>query len=290
LAVGSRTTDNEALGTRQKQQIVLTDYHTHTFRCGHATGTMREYIEAAIARGIGEIGLTDHLWLYFEEVSRRNPEYAMAEDSYAAHYAEMVALRDEYRGRINVRVSVEADYIQGRESDLLAILGRFEFDYVLGSVHFMDGWLLDHPDFADRYRQERVAEIYRRYYARLGKAVELGCFDLLAHFDLPKKFGFLPEEDLSAIVGKTLDAVAAKKLAIEISSAGLRKPIGEIYPARAILREMRSRDIPIAFSSDAHAPQEVGADYEKLLELARSEGYDQLVVFERRQRRAAALG
>jgi histidinol-phosphatase (PHP family) len=269
---------------------MLTDYHTHTYRCGHAVGTMREYIEAAIARGIDEIGLTDHLWLYFEELSKRNPEYAMPEEDYPGHYAEMLALRDEFRGRIEVRVSVEADYIEGREKELLAILGRFDFDYVLGSVHFMDGWLMDHADFAHRFREERVAEIYRRYYDRLRKAIRLGCFDLLAHFDLPKKFGFLPEEDLSAVVAETLDAVAENNVAIEISSAGLRKPIGEIYPARAILREMRRRDIPVSFSSDAHAPEEIGAGYDRLIEMARSEGYDRLAVFEARHRRSGPLG
>ncbi|GAC1432231.1 MAG: histidinol-phosphatase [Thermoanaerobaculia bacterium] len=269
---------------------MITDYHTHTYRCGHAAGTLREYIDAAVARGIDEIGLTDHLWLYFEPPAKRNPTYAMSEEEYPRHYEEMVMLREEYRDRIRVRVSVEADYIEGRENDLLSILGRFEFDYILGSVHFMDGWVIDAPEYADRYRHERVAEIYRRYYRRLQQAIGLGCFDLLAHFDLPKKFGFLPEEDISALVGETLDVAAAAGVAIEISSAGLRKPIGEIYPARAILRQMHKRDIPIALSSDAHAPGEVGADYNKLIELATSEGYARLASFERRVRSFAPIG
>ncbi len=269
---------------------MLTDYHTHSFRCGHAVGSMREYIEVAITRGIDEIGLTDHLWLYFEQPEHRNPAWAMAEAEYARHYEEMVALRDEYEGRIAVRVSVEADYIEGREEELLSILGRFEFDYVLGSVHFMDGWLIDAPENAGRYREERVAEIYRRYYARLRKAMALGCFDLIAHFDLPKKFGFLPEEDLTAVVAEALDDAARQSVAIEISSAGLRKPIGEIYPSRGILREMRRRDILISLSSDAHAPDEIGADYDQLVSLARSEGYEELAWFEKRVRRVAKIG
>lgn len=269
---------------------MLTDYHTHSYRCGHADGEMREYIDAAIARGIDEIGLTDHLWLYFEEPSRRNAAWAMAESEYAQHYEEMLALRDEYRGRIAVRISVEADYIEGREAELLDILGRFDFDYVLGSVHFLDGWLIDDPATADRYREERVAEIYRRYYARLRQAIALGCFDLLAHFDLPKKFGFLPEQDVADAVAETLDAVARHDIAIELSSAGLRKPIGEIYPSRAILREMRKRDIPISLSSDAHAPDEVGARYDELIAFARSEGYERVATFERRVRSMAKIG
>jgi histidinol-phosphatase (PHP family) len=210
----------------------------------------------------------------------------MPERDFDAHYAEMVALRDEYRGRIAVRVSVEADYIEGREDDLARILRRYDFDYVLGSVHFMDGWLMDHPDFAHRFREERVAEIYRRYYRKLGNAVRLGLFDLLAHFDLPKKFGDLPEDDVADAVGETLDLVREHDLAIELSSAGLRKPIGESYPSDAILREMHRRKIPIAFSSDAHAPEEVGAHYDQLLAAAARAGYAETVTFEGRQRRS----
>lgn len=270
---------------------MLTDYHTHSYRCGHAVGTMRQYVESAISRGIGELGLTDHIWLYFEDDhSRRNPTFAMSENEFAAHVEEMLRLRDEYAGRINIRISVEADYIAGREDELLAILDRYPFDYVLGSVHFLDGWPLDAPEEVDRYRREKVSEIYLQYYAQLQRAVRLGCFDLLAHLDLPKKFGFLPEVDISATVEETLTLIASSGVAVEVSSAGLRKPIGEIYPAPEILSRMHQLGIPIALSSDAHAPEEVGADYETSVLLAREAGYRELVTFERRIRGQAPLG
>lgn len=266
-----------------------TDYHTHTYRCGHAEGTMIEYIEAAIAKGIDDIGLTDHLWLYFEPPASRNPEYAMAESEFDHHYAEMLDARERYRDRINVRVSVEADYIEGREDELRSILSRYDFDFVLGSVHFMDGWVIDAPEYAHRYREERVAEIYRRYFAKLQKAIRTGCFDLLAHFDLPKKFGFLPEEDLSELVSETLDVVREHGLAMEVSTAGLRKPIGEIYPAPRILGEMRRRGIPISLSSDCHHPSEVGYGFDELVPKLQAEGFHKLAVFERGARRMAPL-
>lgn len=269
---------------------MLTDYHTHTWRCGHATGTLEEYIESAIDRGIGEIGLTDHLWLYFEDPAKRDPRWAMPEESYAAHYREMLEMRERYRGKISVRVSVEADYIEGAEAQLIDVLDRFEFDYVLGSVHFMDGWLIDDPEQADRYREERVAEIYRRYYRRLQKAIDLGAFDLLAHFDLPKKFGFLPEEDISDVVIETLEKVKAADVAVEVSTAGIRKPTGELYPAPWILREMRRREIPISLSSDAHDPADVGRDYDLAIAGAREAGYREVAVFEGRERRSVPLG
>lgn len=264
---------------------MLTDYHTHTLRCGHATGTMREYVEQAIALGIDEIGLTDHLWLYFQEPSQRDPAFAMSERDFAAHYEEMIRTQNEYADRIQVRISVEADYIAGREKELLSILARYDFDYVLGSVHFLDGWPLDAPESTVRYEKGPVSPIYRSYYRSLQGAVALGGFDLLAHLDLPKKFGFLPEDDLSELVCETLDLIAQHDLAVELSSAGLRKPIGEIYPSPAILQQMNARSIPIALSSDAHAPAEVGANYNQLIAAASAAGYQQSVTFVKRVRR-----
>lgn len=269
---------------------MLTDYHTHTYRCGHATGTMSEYIETAIARGIDEIGLTDHLWLYWIPQNERSREWAIAEEEYQRHYEEMLEARERHRKQIRVRVAVEADYVAGHEEQLLEILSRFDFDFILGSVHFMDGWLIDAPEYAHRYREERVAEIYRRYFGNLQRAVRLGFADVLAHLDLPKKFGFLPEEDLTELVHETLDVIARAGVAVEVSTAGLRKPIGEIYPSETILREMKKRDIPIVLSSDAHAPKEIGADYDRSLALVRSIGYGELVTFDGRKATRAAIG
>ncbi len=270
--------------------MTLTDYHTHTFRCGHAVGTMRDYVDAALRAGISDVGLSDHLWLYFAPAGKRDPRWAMPEDQYDAHYEEMLSVREEYRGRIDVRVSVEADFVAGHEGQLRSILSRYDFDYILGSVHFMDGWLIDDADEAHRYREERVAEIYQRYFANIQRAIRLGVFDVLAHFDLPKKFGFLPEEDLTSVVAETLDLAKQGGVAIEVSTGGLRKPVAEIYPAPAILREMKKREILIVLSSDAHAPEEVGSGYATSLAFVREAGYDELVVFEGREPRAVPLG
>ena len=269
---------------------MLTDYHTHTYRCGHATGSMRDYVEHAISLGIDEIALTDHLWLYFEDdPARRNPTFAMQEETYDEHFLEMLRTRDEFASRIHVRLSVEADFIEGREQQLLDILQRYPYDFVLGSVHFLEGWPLDAPESEQRYQQGDVTAIFLRYYEQLRNAVRLGCFDLLAHLDLPKKFGYLPESDIDDAIDETLDVIASSGVAVEVSSAGLRKAIGEIYPSPEILHKMNARSIPIAFSSDAHSPEEVGAGYDVLLPLVRAAGYSEIVTFEGRRRTPVAL-
>lgn len=263
---------------------MLTDYHTHSYRCGHAVGTMREYVEAALARGLDEIGLTDHIYLYFEDQrARRDPTYAMSEDDYPRHVDEMLELREEFAGRISVRISVEADFIRGREQELREILGRFPYDYVLGSVHFVDGWAIDAPENIGRWQIEGVAKIWRRYFEELEAAIDSRMFDLLAHIDLPKKFGFFPGTGFEQTVSSVIDRIAAAGCAVELSSAGLRKPVGEIYPSPAILARLRERGIPVALSSDAHAPQEVGDGLETLIAAARGAGYEEVVTFERRR-------
>ncbi len=269
---------------------MLTDYHTHTHRCGHAVGTLDDYVRAAIDRGIAEIGLSDHLWLYHAPSERRDARWAMAEEQFDAHYAEMLAVRERYRGRANVRVAVEADYIEGREVELATILARYQFDYVLGGVHFIDDWMIDDADQRHRYRERPVADTYREYYRRVRKAVRTGLFDLLAHFDLPKKFGDVPETEIGDAVAETLDAIRESGVAVEISSAGLRKPAGEIYPSPAILGPMNRRGIPVALCSDAHAPAEVGFAYERLIAAAREAGYRSLVTFDHRVRSFENLG
>ena len=122
------------------------------------------------------------------------------------------------------------------------------------------------------------------------RLVKLGVADLLAHLDLPKKFGFLPEEDVNDIVSETLDVIADAGVAVEVSTGGLRKPIAEIYPSEAILRAMKARNIPIALSSDAHAPDEIGAHYDQSVALVRSAGYAELMTFQGRRAAPAPIG
>ena len=251
---------------------------------------MSDYIEQAIARGVGEIGLTDHLFLYYQPLELRDPQWAMSEDQYPLHYEEMLELRDRYSDRIKVRVAVEADFVEGHEASLTGILSQYRFDYILGAVHFMDGWLIDAPENIHKYREERIIEIYRRYYSNVRKAVELNVFDVIAHLDLPKKFGLLPERELKREVNDVLDAIADHGVAVELSTAGLRKPIREIYPAITILQRMKQRDIHIVLSSDAHDPSEIAWEYESALQILDFIGYKTLITFDRREYREAPLG
>lgn len=262
----------------------LPDYHVHTWRCGHAGGASRAFVEAAVAKGLAEIAFTDHVPLYFLPPEQRDPKLAMREDQFDEYVAEVGLLAREFEGRIAVRLGLEADYAEGAEDELRRWLDRADWDLVLGSVHWVAGDWIDAPGAPRRFEREGVEPLYREYYRLLAKAAATGLFDVLTHFDLPKKFGHRPPAPLEDAERTAVDAAARGGCAAEISSAGLRKPVGEIYPEARLLVRLRQSGVAATFSSDAHAPAEVGWGYDRTLAHARAAGVDEFVTFEKRKR------
>ena len=263
----------------------LPDYHVHTFRCGHAGGASRDFVLRAIELGLSEIGFTDHIPLYFLPEAQRDPKLAMREDQFDGYVREVEGLREEFRGRIAVRLGLEADYVEGREDDLARWLQRADWDLVLGSVHWVAGdWIDDPARSPARFEREGAERLYDEYYRLLARAARTGFFDVLTHFDLPKKHGHRPAATRHAAEDEALAAAKQAGCAVEISSAGLRKPVAEAYPEARLLSRMAAAGIPLTFSSDAHAPAEVGWGYAKTLQLAREAGVTDFVTFERRRK------
>jgi len=248
-------------------------------------------IEAALARGLAAIAITDHVPFYWLPPDRHDPRLAMAAAELPRYVEEVLALKDRYRGRIEVLLGIEADYVAGHEEALDRLLADFPFDVVLGSVHLVDGWLVDAPTALPRFSrgQEEVDRIWARYAELLIAAAGSGLFDVLAHLDLPKKYGFRPSRPFAGRQADVVAAVAASGCAVELSSAGRRRPVGEDYPAPSLLRELAGRDVPFVLSSDAHAPEEVGYAFADLVVAARSAGISSVAAFRERRRRPVAL-
>jgi histidinol-phosphatase (PHP family) len=174
------------------------------------------------------------------------------------------------------------------------LLEARDWDYVVGSVHFLRDEAVDHPDFDIwRTRSHRPEEVWNRYFDTLGAAAASGLFDVLAHPDLVKMWGRerpRPEGDLRRFYDRAMEAIAESGIAVEVSTAGLRKPVGELYPDRAFLEMVLDAGNPIALSSDAHTPDQLGAGYEQALELLDELGVRELCVFDRRARRLEPIG
>ncbi len=262
-----------------------TDYHLHTARCGHAGGTMREFVESALANGLAEIAFTDHSPLYFLPGEDPDPNLAMTRSELPGYVEEVRTLRDEYHGRIDVLLGLEADYAEGHEAALREILEAYDWDVVLGSVHWVAGGWIDAPGSATRHRDEGTVFLWWEYWRLVAKACGTGLFDVISHFDLPKKFGNRMPESLRGAEDRAVEAARKARVAVEVSSAGLRKPVGEEYPAPDLLRRLVAAGVPIVFSSDAHAPAEVAWGRSRIVEAALQAGATEQLSFRRRKPR-----
>jgi histidinol-phosphatase (PHP family) len=250
---------------------------------------MRAYVEAGIARGLSEIAFTDHVPLYFLPGDDPDPGIAMTRAELPGYVDEVLALREEFAGRIDVLLGMEADFAEGHEAALGEILAAYEWDVVLGSVHWVKGDWIDAPHSGARHEREGTEVLWGEYYRLLAKAAATGLFDVLTHFDLPKKFGHLRPASLANAEADAVAAARTAGVAIEVSSAGLRKPVAEEYPAPPLLRSLVKAGVPIVFSSDAHAPAEVAWERERIEAAALAAGAREHLSFRKRERRRHPL-
>ncbi len=256
----------------------LVDYHLHTELCGHATGKVGDYVRTAIRRGLKEIGFADHAPLLLPQRKR----YTMFVRQLPLYRRWIEALQKEFP-QLRIRIGLEADYIPGFEKRMKVLLSGYPYDYLIGSVHFIKGWAFDDPDLKKRWEKHQIDKVYRDYYKLLRMAARSGLFDIMGHVDLVKKFGHRPSGDLGQEVRKTAKVFKEYGMVVEINSSGLRKPVAEIYPSLEALRTYRKAGVPITFSSDAHSPKEVGADFDQARRLALAAGYRDYVTFEKRK-------
>lgn len=263
----------------------LNDLHIHTARCGHATGRMEEYVAHARSVGLPEIGFSDHLYMYWLPIAKRDPELAMGELELDEYVEDVLRLRRD-NPDLTIRLAIEADYIEGRERDLRSILERYPWDYVLGSVHFIDGWGFDDARYVTRFDDWDIDALYERYFDLVMKAAESGLFDSMSHPDLIKKFGHRPSRDfdLEGLYARVAACFKRAGVCVEINTSGLRKPCGEIYPALDLARACQRAGVPATLGSDAHQPDHVGLAFEQGVAHLRAAGYESIVCFAGRER------
>ncbi len=258
--------------------MLLPDYHIHTARCGHAKGAMWEYVEKALVLGLPEIGFADHIPMYWLNDQDRDPGIAMSLEVLAEYVAEVEKLRVAYPD-IPIKLGIEADYIPGFEAELTKILDSYPFDYVLGSVHYIDGWGFDNPAYLKRYKYYNIDDLYCRYFSLVQQAARCGLFNVLAHPDLIKKFGYRPQGDMREVYDKTAYAFAEAGVGAEINTAGLRVPAKEIYPALGLLQAFHKYAVPVTTGSDAHEPEQVGYEFDIVRPLLEEVGYSKVLYF-----------
>ncbi len=260
------------------------DYHTHHARCGHAEGSLEDYVRRGIELGLDQLGLSDHMPLLHVDPADYYPGMAMAMEELPRYVEECLALKDRYKGDIDIRVGLEGDFIEGYEADIERIVQMYPWDYVIGSVHFLGRWDISDSRQLEEWKGRDVDEVYRRYYDAVQKAAKSGFYDYIGHIDVIKRFGYLPASDLSGLEKETLDVIKERDLAIELNASGLRMPIGEMFPGRRMLEYCLEREIPLTVGSDAHQPERLAQYLDQATDQLKQIGFTHLATFKRRRR------
>jgi len=259
---------------------MLTDYHLH-LRPDDLDAT------AAEEHGIAELGVSEHVYRFAQALDVWDHPFwrEQATDDLDA-YAEFV------RGT-ELRLGIEADFIPGTEDRIAALLDARDFDYVVGSVHFLGNRAVDHEGFDVWEDEGDPGRVWTRYFETLAEAVRSDLFDILAHPDLVKVWGRgrpVPDRDPRFFYEPAVEAIAETGIAVEVSTAGLRKPVEEIYPSRGFAEMCIEAGAEFALSSDAHTPEQVGYAYEQAMEFLEDLGVERICAFEGRRRRSEPIG
>ncbi len=275
---------------------MLTDYHVHLrpdgpgsdaadFFTPENAATYREHAEE---KGITELGVSEHVYRFTAalDVWQHDLWRGSAKDDIDAYCAFV-------REDTDLRLGIEADFIPGTEDRMADLLDARDWDYIVGSIHFLGDRALDMELYDVWDGMNSADKVWATYFTWLGEAAMSGLFDVLAHPDLVKHWGRtrpFPEQDLRHFYELAMDGIAASNVAIEVSTAGLRKPVNEIYPAPGFLEMCIEAGNPIVLSSDAHVPAHLGYGYQDALLYLADLGVTELATFDRRLRTLEPIG
>ena len=265
---------------------MVTSYHVHS-RFSDGRGELIQYIQAANKFGLDELGFSDH-YVLTPDGSELN--WSMALDGMDAYVHAVQSVAKEAEKDLVVRLGIEVDYFPETADNLAILLKKYPFDYVIGSVHFLDGFVIDgYAEIWKKLTQLERNDTIRRYWNRLREMAESGLFDIAGHLDLSKKFGHRPSVNISNEISETLDAIANADMAVEINTAGWYAPCAEEYPEPSIIRGCFQRGIPVLVTADAHEPMNLRQSFDRAYNLLADIGYTEIASYAGRKRKMQPL-
>lgn len=254
---------------------MIVDLHNHTKLCNHAEGEIDEYIEKAIECGIKYFGFSEHAPMNFDQ------KYRIGFEQIKEYEESVLKAKEKYKEKIEIFLGYEVDYLK---SYLDKRVLNADVDYLIGSVHFIEEWGFDNPEFIGNYENQDIDEIWEKYFNAIEEMAKSRLFDIVGHLDLIKIFKYMPKKDINQIAKNALLAIKEADMSIEINVAGFRKPVGEAYPSLSLLKEAKKLDIAITFASDAHKPEQVGLFSDKAIDMAKNAGYNECVIYRKRKK------
>ena len=254
---------------------MIVDIHNHTKLCNHAEGEIFQYIEKAIEKGIKYFGFSEHAPMNFDQ------KYRISFEQMREYEQSVLSAKERYKDKIEILLGYEVDYLKGYMDERVL---NADVDYLIGSVHFIDEWGFDNPEFIGNYENQDIDEIWQKYFNAIEQMAKSSLFDIVGHLDLIKIFKYMPNKDINEIAKNALLAIKEADMSVEINVAGFRKPVGEAYPSLTLLKEIKKLNIPITFASDAHKPEQVGLFSDEVIFIAKSVGYKECSIYKKRKR------
>ena len=254
---------------------MLVDLHNHTPLCNHAEGEMSEYVAMAIKNGTHYFGFSDHAPMDFD------PEYRMQFSQMQMYEKNVFTAQKKYKDDIHILLGYEVDYLPNHMD---ARVLNADVDYLIGSVHFLEGWGFDNPEFIGQWQTQDIDAVWQKYFDTIEDMANARLFDIVGHLDLIKVFKFMPKGDINAMAQKALKAIKKADMVLELNVAGFRKDVQEAYPSLSLLEQAFALNIPITFASDAHKPEQVALFSEEIIKIARDVGYTECAYFVKRKR------
>lgn len=256
------------------------DYHMHT-NYSDGENSHEEMIWSAIEKGFDEIGFSDHFCIRYKVF------WAVDKKGITRLENKIDEIKRKSGSRINILFGLEVDYFTGFEKEIRQVLQQYNFDYVIGSIHFLDEWNFD-TDIS-RYPEFRNDYLYEWYFRELQNAVKSGLFDYIGHPDLIKKHRIWPETSKKDLYRETAKMFADSGVAYEINTSGIDRPCGEFFPAAEFISELYHAGVPVTLGSDSHNALQIGRYFAEAKELLRETGYRSLVRYKRRKAVAEPL-
>jgi len=252
----------------------LIDLHNHTILCNHAQDSLEEFIQKAIQNNISIYGFSDHSPMEFDE------KYRMSFDEMDIYEKWLDNLKEKYKNKIEILKGYEVDFTPLVDK---RVLDR-KVDYLIGSIHFLDNWGFDNPEFLAEWDKRDIDDVYKEYFSLVEKMADSGYFNIVGHLDLIKVFDFKPKEDIKKLARNAITAIADNKMVVEINTAGIRKKVNEPYPSIHLLEMIKEYNIDITFGSDAHSKNQVGFMLKECYNIAKFLGYKKAVYFKNKQK------
>lgn len=242
-----------------------------------------KFYQREVENGIEELGISEHAHRFRE--ARSIYSHLPYTDKWCdTTLEEYIDFMNELRGRYPVKIGLEMDYLPEKETEIREFLEYYDvFDYVLGSVHWLQSGFGFDIDPEDPRWSNDLKGIFFDYFDRVKRAIQSGLFDIIAHIDLIKLWGVPFPDGMEYIYTDISETLASSRLALEINTSGLRRPVREMYPSVEFLRVISQFDVPITFGSDAHVPEDAGRSIRDAYSLVKGLGFQKVSVFNKRR-------